>query len=70
MIVLKFKTIAKYQVTHLIENANSKPEDNSSNENSSIIDKDANNKKSHLEKLDTFLGSFEDKDRVKVLEFF
>lgn len=71
MIVLKFKTIAKYQVTHLIENSNSKHEEISppTDIKSSLKDTHDEKTKSNLEKLNIFLGSFEDKDRVKVRAF-
>ena len=66
VIVLKFKSIAKYQVTHLLESANNKTSDigvkrtitEHESADNEPIDKD--------KKLDLFLNSFEDKDRVKV----
>ena len=75
MIVLKFKSIAIYQVTHLLEASNSTPSTPVSNQPSELskeIEKELitnvnlHDKKGYIEKLDIFLNSFEDKDRVKV----
>ena len=65
VIVLKFKSIAKYQVTHLLESANNKTSDMSVKraiEHESVENEPTDKDK----KLDLFLNSFEDKDRVKV----
>ena len=83
VIALKFKSIAKYQVAHLLEA-------NSSNKGTSEASKPAGETseeakppvpeaessadvqlsiKQQMEKLESFLGSFEDKDRVKVSAF-
>ena len=72
MIVLKFKSIAEYQVTHLLENNNIKNESNSNiekettNTNKDTVVVNNQDKNQYIEKLDVFLNSFEDKDRVKV----
>lgn len=81
--MLKFKSIAKYQVTHLLEN-NSNPTTSTSqttaiptsathatnaeskNFPETNPDKDLADKKSKIEKLDAFLNTFEDKDRIKL----
>ena len=72
VVVLKFKTIAKYQVTHLLENSNKnevsgeKSKDKSDENSQMDTEKVDENKKTQAVKLDIFLSSFEDKDRVKV----
>lgn len=95
--VLKFKSIAKYQVTHLLENANNNtPTANNNtanvgketssektNEAAKIVNepmstsqldlsnanteqKEKDDKKTRTEKLDQFINSYEEKDRIKV----
>ena len=72
VVVFKLKSIAKYQVTHLLEpnnNNNSDETCNNNEANSSMQTKEKveNGRRELIEKLDTFLNSFEDKDKVKVL---
>jgi len=80
--VLKFKSIAKYQVTHLLENnsnsstssttqaatsASTQPAANDTNNSTETNgEKDLGEIKSKIDKLDTFLNTFEDKDRIKI----
>jgi len=63
VVVLKFKTIAKYQVTYLLEN-------NAPSDKKPAIADDPQQKPApsatNEQKLDVFLSSFEDKDRVKL----
>ncbi len=63
VVVLKFKTIAKYQVTYLLEN-------NAPSDKKPTIADDPQQKPApsatNEQKLDVFLSSFEDKDRVKL----
>ena len=84
MFVLKFKSIAKYQVTHLLENSTSTTTtttttttststastSNKTTAPSTVPDtsenKDLTEKKAKIDKLDTFLNTFEDKDRIKL----
>jgi transformation/transcription domain-associated protein len=80
--VLKFKSIAKYQVTYLLENhesiSNGKTTDsilpttiltNDSTEKNTTTLPPLNSlseKKSKIDKLDSFLNTFEDKDKIKL----
>lgn len=89
VIVLKFKSIAKYQVSHLIEldlinktkeqsinkqtlkNQSLKNDDNEKQQQQQQMDIDIDidietEKKVQIDKLDLFLNSFEDKDRIKL----
>ena len=75
--MLKFKSIAKYQVTHLLENNNSNNNNNSTNNSSAETTAESTkstsesetpkeDKKTKQEKLDLFLNNYEDKDKIKV----
>ena len=71
VIVLKFKSIANYQVTHLLESGLSSKNESTANATDKEVEKEPiipnlPDKKSYIEKLDVFINSFEDKDRVKV----
>lgn len=73
VIVLKFKSIANYQVAHLLEASNSTSSAsttvNETKENEKeLVVANLQDKKTYIEKLDLFLNSFEDKDRVKVIK--
>ena len=73
VIALKFKSIAKYPVAYLLEAANNSSTSVSKTTEAASEDtkqpataNSLNDSKNPLDKLDSFLGSFEDKDRVKV----
>ncbi len=75
VIVLKFKSIAKYQVTHLLEQSNVKSSESIKSNEKDTLEKSLQNNgttthqsdtRTHMEKLDAFLNSYEDKDRIKV----
>ena len=78
VIVLKFKSIAKYQVTNIVDS--STPTATPSTPTTTAIKHDASEEaaviessnsktldvKQQMEKLDAFLASFDDKDRIKL----
>ena len=75
VIALKFKSIAKYQVAYLLEASSNAPKTAEVSEESKPSTTAADppapadgqvSVRNQMEKLESFLGSFEDKDRVKV----